>query len=58
MLLISGSHGHVPHVKLGVARFPKEIFHTPKLWIHTYGDVVYESGYHEKGGHFAAHGES
>ena len=36
-----------------MVRFPKELFHTPKLWVHTFGDVVYESGYHDIGGHFA-----
>lgn len=46
-------HEYNPHVKMGVARFPKEIIHTPKLWIHTYGPVVYESE-NDKGGHFAA----
>lgn len=46
-------HEYNPLTKVGIARFPKELFHTPKLWIHTYGDVVYESD-SEKGGHFAA----
>lgn len=40
-------------VKLGIARFPKELSLLPKLWAHTMGPVVYESEY-DTGGHFAA----
>ena len=40
-------------VKLGVARFPKELVLVPKIWYQTMGPVVYESEY-ESGGHFAA----
>lgn len=42
-----------PHVKLGLARFPREIFVAPKTWGRTLGPVVHES-FHESGGHFAA----
>jgi len=44
----------VPGVKLGLARFPRELSVVPKVWGRTLGPVVYESEY-ESGGHFAAH---
>lgn len=44
---------YIPHVKLGLARFPRELFVAPKTWGRTLGPVVYES-FHDKGGHFAA----
>ena len=44
---------YIPHVKLGIARFPKEITLLPKLWNQTMGPVVFESE-HDAGGHFAA----
>ena len=40
-------------VPVGVARFPKELISTPKLWAQTLGPVVFESEY-DSGGHFAA----
>ena len=43
----------IPHVKLGLAHFPKEITVVPKSWGRTMGPVVFESE-HESGGHFAA----
>ena len=43
----------IPHVKLGLAYFPKELTVVPKTWGRTLGPVVYESE-HESGGHFAA----
>lgn len=43
----------IPHVKLGLAHFPKEISVVPKSWGRTMGPVVYESE-NESGGHFAA----
>ena len=43
----------IPHVKLGVAHFPREITVVPKTWARTMGPVVFESEY-DKGGHFAA----
>ena len=43
----------IPHVKLGLAYFPKELTVVPKTWGRTLGPVVYESE-HERGGHFAA----
>lgn len=43
----------IPDVKLGVARFPKELTLPPKLWYQTMGPLVFESE-HESGGHFAA----
>ncbi|KAF1989390.1 alpha/beta-hydrolase [Aulographum hederae CBS 113979] len=44
---------HVPHVKLGLARFPRELGVFPKSWSGTLGKVVWESE-NERGGHFAA----
>jgi hypothetical protein len=43
----------IPHVKLGVAHFPREITCVPKTWAATLGPVVYDSE-HGSGGHFAA----
>ena len=47
------TRGYIPDVKLGIVRFPKELWIMPKLWNHVLGPVVYESEY-ENGGHFAA----
>jgi len=44
---------YIPHVKLGIAYFPKELVVLPKTWNRTLGPVVYESS-SDKGGHFAA----
>ena len=44
---------YVPGVKLGLARFPRELTVVPKTWGRTMGPVVFESEY-ERGGHFAA----
>ena len=44
---------YIPHVKLGLAHFPRELTVVPKTWGRTMGPVVYESEY-ERGGHFAA----
>ncbi|KAH8077024.1 alpha/beta-hydrolase [Cristinia sonorae] len=38
----------------GVSYFPKELVYTPRLWMRTVGNVVFESE-HESGGHFAAY---
>ena len=43
----------IPHVKLGLAHFPREISVVPKTWGRTMGPVVWESE-NERGGHFAA----
>jgi len=43
----------IPHVKLGLAHFPREITIVPKTWGRTMGPVVFESE-NESGGHFAA----
>ncbi|KAL9080937.1 MAG: hypothetical protein Q9157_000437 [Trypethelium eluteriae] len=43
----------IPHVKVGMAHFPREISVVPKTWAATLGPVVYHSE-HERGGHFAA----
>lgn len=43
----------IPHVRLGLAHFPKELTVVPKTWGRTLGPVVYESD-NESGGHFAA----
>ena len=42
----------IPHVKLGIAHFPREHYVVPKTWAQTLGPVVYQSE-HERGGHFA-----
>lgn len=44
---------YIPHVKLGLAHFPKEIKCVPDVWGETLGEVVLQS-HHDKGGHFAA----
>ncbi|KKY25269.1 putative protease s8 tripeptidyl peptidase [Phaeomoniella chlamydospora] len=44
---------YIPHVKLGVAHFPREINLVPKTWAATLGPVVLQSE-HLEGGHFAA----
>ncbi|KAF2093028.1 alpha/beta-hydrolase [Rhizodiscina lignyota] len=49
----AASGGYIPRVKLGVGRFPKELWVTPKVWARTIGPLVWE-GEHESGGHFAA----
>ncbi|TCD68987.1 hypothetical protein EIP91_009209 [Steccherinum ochraceum] len=41
-------------IPLGISYFPKEILYTPRLWMRTVGNVVYESE-HTVGGHFAAY---
>lgn len=43
----------IPHVKLGMAYFPKELGVVPKTWGRTLGPVAYESDAGH-GGHFAA----
>lgn len=44
---------YVPHVKLGIAHFPKELHVVPHTWAATLGPVVQQVDY-TKGGHFAA----
>lgn len=44
----------IPHVKLGLSYFPKDLEVPPRAWGRTLGPVVFESE-HEDGGHFAAH---
>ena len=43
----------IPHVKLGLTHFPKELTVVPKTWGRTMGPVVYQNEA-ERGGHFAA----
>ena len=43
----------IPHVKIGLSHFPKELRVYPKTWARTQGDVVFQRE-HERGGHFAA----
>lgn len=45
--------GWIPHVKLGIAHFPRDITVVPKTWAATLGPVVMQSE-HPDGGHFAA----
>jgi hypothetical protein len=47
------TNGYIPHVKLGLAYFPRELVLLPKSWGKMLGPVVLES-FWEKGGHFAA----
>ncbi|KAI0643068.1 alpha/beta-hydrolase [Trametes meyenii] len=41
-------------VPLGLSYFPQELFHLPKWWAPTLGNVVYAEQ-HDEGGHFAAY---
>lgn len=43
----------IPHVKLGISHFPREISVVPDSWAATLGPVVQQTE-HESGGHFAA----
>ena len=43
----------IPHVKMGLSHFPKELRVLPSTWTRTLGKVVFEKE-HERGGHFAA----
>ena len=43
----------IPHVKLGIAHFPREISVVPNTWAETLGPVCQQKE-HPKGGHFAA----
>lgn len=43
----------IPHVKLGLAYFPRELTVVPQTWARTLGPVAYES-IKARGGHFAA----
>jgi len=45
---------YIPHVKLGLSYFPKDLSVPPRAWGRTRGPVVFEK-VHEDGGHFAAH---
>ncbi|TFK52700.1 alpha/beta-hydrolase [Heliocybe sulcata] len=44
----------VQGVPMGVSYFPVELFHAPKSWMHTVGEVVFCTE-HSSGGHFAAY---
>lgn len=44
---------YIPHVKLGVAHFPREISVVPHTWAATMGPVVQQT-VHSRGGHFGA----
>jgi len=44
----------IPHVKLGLSYFPKDLIVSPRVWGRTLGPVVSES-VHADGGHFAAY---
>jgi hypothetical protein len=46
-------HTWIPHVKLGLAHFPRELSIMPSTWARTLGPVAHES-INEHGGHFAA----
>ena len=47
------SEQYIPHVKLGLAYFPRDLTVVPKTWGRTMGPVTYESE-NDSGGHFAA----
>ncbi|RDW95063.1 hypothetical protein BP5796_00826 [Coleophoma crateriformis] len=51
---INEARGYIPHVKLGLGHFPKDIYVYPKMWARSLGDVVFQRE-HEAGGHFAAY---
>ncbi|RDW88354.1 hypothetical protein BP6252_00386 [Coleophoma cylindrospora] len=51
---INAARGYIPHVKLGLGHFPKDIYVYPKMWARSLGDVVFQRE-HEAGGHFAAY---
>lgn len=51
--VVFGMREWIPHVKLGVAHFPREINVVPATWAATLGPVVLQSE-HPSGGHFAA----
>lgn len=44
---------YIPDVKLGVARFLKELISTHKAWLPSMGPLVHDSQW-DRGGHFAA----
>ncbi len=44
---------HIPHVKIGLSHFPKELRVFPKTWTRVQGNVVFQKE-HSGGGHFAA----
>jgi hypothetical protein len=44
---------YIPHVRVGLSHFPKELRVYPKTWTQTPGNVVFQRE-HERGGHFAA----
>ena len=50
-VLMSDLQRWQPRVKIGLARFPMDVAHSPHIWGHTLGDVVFEKT-HESGGHF------
>lgn len=45
--------GYIEHVKIGITKFPKELFVLPQRWNPTLGNVVFDKAY-DSGGHFAA----
>ena len=47
------TRGYVPHVKLGLAYYPRDIYVHPVAWARGMGEIVFEK-MHERGGHFAA----
>lgn len=44
---------YIPHVPLGIARFPREISMSPRTWNSLMAPKVYQSD-NSRGGHFAA----
>ena len=50
---VERSQQYISRVKLGLARFPRELTVVPKTWARTLGPIVFESD-NENGGHFAA----
>ncbi|EIM87325.1 epoxide hydrolase [Stereum hirsutum FP-91666 SS1] len=45
---------NIKHVPIGISYFPQEGYLPPRSWVHTIGNVVFESE-HEYGGHFASY---
>lgn len=45
--------GYIDNVKMGITKFPKELYVMPQRWNPVLGNIVFDK-MHESGGHFAA----
>ncbi|KAF5372858.1 hypothetical protein D9758_001447 [Tetrapyrgos nigripes] len=50
----AGAVKNPPRIPMGASYFPKELNVSPRSWVRTVGNLVFES-VHSSGGHFAAH---